>query len=316
MGSIHSQLVQTEQSVGTDVVIVMSESSSMIAFHHWLPSTIRILDNALLESNIGTDPLVPNRYALVGFGRSALPNGSDIFTRPHAFTVDGEKVVNADKFTVLARQLYASGNVQDGYLAIEYALKSLTDDNGENLLRIGDPGVIINVILITDKDRSVLTPYGSSITRSRVTRTINKAGALLNVVVDQAFYAGNDRAFGYDSTRTAYVAGQFGEYRTTTTNARLGVAFGGTTRDYTNVALESGGAAWDMRILQLGGALGHSFARAVSKVQSRKVMRYTVGCRRCFCLDLFGRVSRLICRYATDQERCKRDYQAGIVDTG
>ena len=314
MGSIHSQLVQTEQSVGTDVVIVVDESSSMAFYHNWLSSTIKQLDDALLESNIGTDPLVPNRYALVGFGRSALPNGSDILTRPHAFSYEGQKIVHIDQYSSINSQLKEGGNIEDGYLAIDYALKNLTDENGNNLLRINEPGVAINVIFITDEDRDVLTPYGSAITRSGIKRTINRAGALLNVVVDQEFYAGNDRAFGYDSTKTAYIVEPFGEYRNATEGARLGIGYGGTRRDYTNVALELDGAAWDIKILRQAGAVGRSFTNAFLKVKTKEVLRSIDQCRRCSCVD-FGRVSRLSCRKAADQPKCKMDAAAGVVET-
>ena len=333
MGSIHSRVVQREPpSVGIDVVIVMSESSSMVSFHHWLPSTIRILDNALLESNIGTDPLVPNRYALVGFGRSALPNGSDIFTRPHAFTADGETFVNIDKFAQLGSHLKASGNGGDGFLAIEYALKNLTDDNGENLLRIGRSGVTIIVIFFMYEDRNVVASGGgvtlgqedrddltlsrSSITRSGIKRTLKRAGAVLNVVVDQQFYGEFDyRALGY-TNQMAYFVEPFGEYRTTYARCGVRVGNGDTTRDYVSVALETYGAAWDIGILGIAGAVATSFTRALVEVLSSKARRPPIdSCRRCRCID-FGLVSRLSCRSATDQERCKRDYKAVIIDTG
>lgn len=303
---------QQNQSVATDIVVVVDESASMAFYHAWLSGTITALERALLADSIGIDPNLPNRYALVGFGRSDDPTPHVFETIADGLGPAGVKVVDITRYPNLNRQLREGGNIEDGYLAIEHALTGILDENGNNLLRLGQSNVATNIIFITDEDRDILLPDGAALTRSSIKRTIRQAGAVLNVVVDQELFGDGEQAFGYDSEKTAYIVQPLGTYRNTTVGARLGRGYNSTRRDYTTVALELGGAGWNIRILREGGAVGESFTNAFLTVKAKEVQRQIEQCRTCTCRDQ-GRRASLQCVVAGDQDACKMDAASGLI---
>eukprot|EP00117_Sycon_ciliatum_P039828 scpid16353/ scgid29370/ CUB and sushi domain-containing protein 3; CUB and sushi multiple domains protein 3 len=315
LGSIHSSIRQARQNVATDIIIAVDESSSMGIYHAWLAGTIGQLEESLVNDGIGSSPELRNQYSLVGFGRDELANGDISGVLPHAFkNAQGSACFNIGDYYAANSELQEGGNIEDGYLAIKYALQNLTDNSGRNCLRLGQQNVATNLIFITDEERDIFSPHGSDLTRSAIKRLVRRSGAILNVVVDQEFFCDTERAFGLDSEQIGYVVRQGGTYSNCTLGSP-GTGYLTTRRDYTSVALELGGAAWDIKILRTGGPVGTSFTNAFLKVKTKEVTRQIDQCRRCTCLD-DGRTSRLSCAVANDQEVCKQEAADGVVRQG
>ena len=255
---------------------------------------IENLERSLIEQQIGNSPTLPNMYSLVGYGQrdTNLPK-----LYPHAYEDgQGRLLFPARSFPSAARGLFADdlGKTEDGYLAIKYALDEIPLRRGQN--------VMYYVIFISDEDRDIL-PGGENITRQVIKRMIRKIhgkGAELNVIVDQQFACDHIRALGVDFSGTAYVeqANTGGEF-STCNRGRLTTFYAGTRRDFTTLALELGGAAWDINMMRRGGTAAVAFTRAFTKVNAIEVLTQIDRCRVCTCED-YGGTGMLVCRHATN----------------
>jgi len=112
---------------------------------------------------------------------------------------------------------------------------------------------------VTDEDRDVngyTGDYGSML------KTFKKYQALLNAVVDCSMFVGQQQVLGVDSKGNGYMADGQGGFTTVTGTLSFGACFGSTEADYVNLALATGGAAWDIRQLRQGGKIADSFTAA------------------------------------------------------
>ncbi|XP_065180052.1 uncharacterized protein LOC135810490 [Sycon ciliatum] len=300
--------IHTTGNAAADVIIVVDESNSMQTSHQWLSGMIPQLEQSLLSAGIGVQSTLRNHYALVGYGRNVLPGGDDRYVLPHAFgNAAGEKVFTIDSFSHAISQLTTGGNIEDGYLAVRFALENLTDSNGDNMLRLKQPNVATNVILVTDEDRDAYGP-GKDITRKTFKKLIRRSGALLNVVVDQRFGSSGEsrNAMGVDSKKVAYFDQPLGTFVSRSGGSASSDYYLMTKRHYTTVALNMGGAAWDIRILSAGGTVSSSFTSAFLNVKTSEIADQIEKCRYCTCVD-GGRTSRWACTIAGNQDECKAD---------
>eukprot|EP00117_Sycon_ciliatum_P048173 scpid2370/ scgid5761/ Sushi, von Willebrand factor type A, EGF and pentraxin domain-containing protein 1; CCP module-containing protein 22; Polydom; Selectin-like osteoblast-derived protein; Serologically defined breast cancer antigen NY-BR-38 len=298
------------RSIASDVVIVVDESASMEGEHAWLPGMIENLERSLIERQIGNSPTLPNMYSLVGYGQrdNNLPK-----LYPHAYEDgQGRRLFPARSFPSAAQGLFADdlGKTEDGYLAIKYALDEIPLRRGQD--------VIYNVIFISDEDRDTL-PGGENLTRpvmKRTMRNIHGKGALLNVVVDQQFACGDTPALGVDFNRKGYVEqlNTGGEFNTCD-RGRLTSFYEGTRRDFTTLALELSGAAWDINLLRRGGPTAVAFTGAFTQVKTSEVLRQIDLCRICTCQD-DGETGTLACRPANNQDDCKCRNRGGQFVNG
>ena len=201
----------------------------------------RRLDAALKAAKVGVRE--PNRFGLVGFGGDC----ADGFGLGRVVGgMGGETFTFASNFTDFSDGLTTSGRREDGYSGIQTGLTRYTFREG----------VAKQFILVTDEDRD---PVDINITRNGIKSALLNAKVLLNVAVSQEFFAGGFHALGVDSLGGGYlfdpsapslytrVDVQGGEVR--------GSGHGNTDRDYTQLALELGGGAWDLTRLRLGTVL-------------------------------------------------------------
>ncbi|XP_065179370.1 uncharacterized protein LOC135809858 [Sycon ciliatum] len=258
--------------------------------HSWLPGMVETLEDNLLRDGIGTNAGLRNHYALVGFGRNV--------TNPRARILRDSRGVGYLPFEgyVYVNDLLESGSdgrIEDGYQAIIHAL--------DNLQHRGSSSVALNIILVTDEDRDILAE-AASLTRDLVKQRILAEGAALNVVIDNDFQAyNNSRALGVDSFGMAYLE-QGNAFQQTKENIRIGAGYRSTRQDYTELALETGGAAWDIRLLREGGDFTQlQFTEAFTRVKTAEIRQRTTVCRRCEC----GEDGRWSCRVDEDQEKCR-----------
>lgn len=236
-----------------DVVAIVDESGSMSGEHAWLGGMITSLDSELV-----TKGLTSNQYGLVGFGGSTTHLGG------HTHLVGGAQFGTAAQFSTATGGLLINGGTEDGYSGIAKA-NSYTFRSGSAR----------NYILVTDEDRDILSasPYNYS----NILTSMTSTGTLLNAVINASFRCGdNSVALGMASGGTGYKADGLGGY-TTCTGATAVSGAGSTIADYVNLALATGGAAWDLNQLRAGGLTATSFTNAFVDLKVDEIQKQTVS---------------------------------------
>jgi len=148
------------------------------------------------------------------------------------------------------------GPTEDGYAAINYALNNLTFT----------AGAALNIILITDEDRD---NSNAALTYATTLAALQGRKALLNVAVDNPFSC-SGAALGIDSDGTAYKADGSGGY-TSCTPGVIGNGGGNTETAYVPLAQATGGAAWDLNRLRVGGLTATSFTKAFVDIKVQEI---------------------------------------------
>jgi len=221
-----------------DVVVLMDESGSMAGEQAWMQSVIPQLDTGLTAAGVGT-----SKFGLIGFGSSF-----NFPTYTRSFTVGGGEFGTAAEYVTAGAGLVASGGTEDGYAAIDMA----------NGYTFGSQAAR-NYILISDEDRDNTVP---SLNYSNMLSSMTSTNTLLNAVVDASFRCGDgSSALGMFGDGTGYQADGAGGY-TTCGGATVVSGFGTTIADYVDLAFATGGAAWDLSFLRLGGLYADSFTAA------------------------------------------------------
>ena len=231
-----------------DVVVVIDESGSMGGEHAWLSGMINSLDVALAGNGV-----TGNRYALVGFGANSSHG-----TPGHKHLYGGIEFTTAAGFGTPDTDLIINGGFEDGYDGIHTALGySFRADAAKN------------IILVTDEDRDNLS--SNSYTYANTLTALTGAGALLNAVVNNPFTGNGISALGVDHAGNGYLADGSGGFTTDTPGA-VGNGYGTTETDYAALALASGGAAWDLNKLRLGGLTANSFTAAFVDIKTQEII--------------------------------------------
>lgn len=183
---------------------------------------------------------MPNRFGLVGFGGDC----SDGLGLGRVLAgVGGRRFSFATNFTELSEGLTTSGRREDGYSGIYTAFQSyqFREEAAKQF------------ILITDEDRDSVD---QNITRNMIETKLLDQGILLNVAVNQGFSAGALRALGIDSRDGGYLYDPSSHTVFSLVEGEGKVVkdsgHGTTLQDYTQLALDTGGGAWDLNALRLG----------------------------------------------------------------
>ena len=226
----------SNQSQAADIILLVDESGSMEEEHSWIPAMTQSLDEALMEIGIGISP--KNYFGIVGFGDCDANNNLG-----RLLVDDSNQFASAGNISNLLNELNIGGREEDGYSAIETAL------NGYPFREVAR-----QFILITDEDRDVLA---SHLTRDLVRDILEASDVCLNAAISEEFLGEEGmRALGVDSFRNAYLYDPSvrSSFRVEEgAGAALGdSAFGSTSRDYTELAWDLGGAVWDLSLLRRG----------------------------------------------------------------
>ncbi|MBS3804677.1 MAG: tandem-95 repeat protein [Oleiphilaceae bacterium] len=236
--------------LAADILVVIDESGSMSGEQRWLGDMAPLLEDNLKQYGIGSESQ-SNTYGLVGFGNSSVV--------PRTLAVGGEKLGSVAAFVEASKRLIVSGGTEDGWRGIEYALDEYPRRNG----------AAVNVILATDEDRDNTR---SSVTYQTVREKLEDNRALLNAVVNARFYCSdNTRALGMDSLGTGYVADGSGGF-TLCEGASARSGSGRTIAHYVDLAMENGGAAWDLNFLRSGGTNAESFTKALLDIKVEEIL--------------------------------------------
>lgn len=225
----------------SNVVFIVDESGSMGGDQDFLRDVVI----EKLDADLATAGVTNRSYGVVGYGNSAV-----------APRVVGTGLQNALDTKTNIDNLVTSGGTEDGWAAINFALGAF------NYVA----GAAINFILVTDEDRD---NTDNSLTFASVTKSLTDRNILLNAVVSNVFRDGNgSRAIGIDDQGEAYLADGSGGFTTSTG----GVAAPGSSKDdYVDMALLTGGAAWDINLLRAGGATATSFANAFIDIKVQEI---------------------------------------------
>jgi hypothetical protein len=226
------------QAKTADIVVLMDESGSMSGEQAWIAGSIPTLDAGLIAAGV-TD----NRYGLVGFGASAAPAPS----RVRSFAVGGGQLGTAAQFATAATGLQITGSTEDGWAAIAFA--------NDYAFR-GD--AVRNYILITDEDRD---NTNNALSFNGIRDSLLATGSLLNAVVNATFGCGDGSAAIGVIGSTGYRANGSGGF-TTCSGASVLSGTGSTEAQYVDLALATGGGAWNLNLLRSGGLTAESFTNA------------------------------------------------------
>lgn len=237
-----------------DIVAVVDESGSMSTEHAWLGGMINSLDTNLIARSV-----TANQYGLTGFGTSSHGGGSSQI--PHKHTVGAGDWGTAANFATATSGLVVSGGTEDGWRALKYAMANYTYRSG----------AARNLVLVTDEDRD---NTDGSITYANTLAALQAGSFLLNAVVNASYtIAGAGTILGIDSKGNAYVADGVGGYTKISAAGVVINDFGSTTQeDYINMALASGGAAWDLNQLRAGGLTAQSFTKAFVDIKVGEII--------------------------------------------
>jgi hypothetical protein len=222
-----------------DVITIVDESGSMSGEHAWLGGMIGSLDTGL-----NTAGLTPNQYGLVGFGGAS----THLSGHQHDVGGAGSQFGTAAQYATATGTLVLNGGTEDGYSGINAA-------NGYTFRA----GAARNYILVTDEDRD---NTNGALTYANILASLTGANTLLNAVVNATFRCGDSSvALGIASGGKGYKADGVGGF-TTCTGATAVSGSGSTIGDYVNLALATGGGAWNLNFLRNGGVGATSFTNA------------------------------------------------------
>jgi RHS repeat-associated protein len=230
-----------------DVVVVVDESGSMTEEQDWVEELVGPLEAHLNTNGIGTGTL-PNRYGVMGY---------DWHTR--AINVGSGWMGSHLDFPAAARQLdLRGGGSEDGWVAVQFAATQYP-------LR---DGAAHNIILVTDEGRS---NNDNAVTYDSVLASLRAKNALLNAVVNARFTCGDgSAALGMGQGRIGYKADGRGGFQLCT-NVTASNGESNTLTAYVDLAIASGGAAWDISMLSGGGATAQSFTNALLKIKAQEI---------------------------------------------
>lgn len=239
----------------------------------WLKTIIPQLHDELIKFNVGTDPACPNRYSVVGFGRTVPDQFARFFT-----PADGSIMFPIEQYAQAVSTLVEdpTGRFEDGYQAMNFAL-----DNIPLRQSTAECAVARNMILLTDEDRD--TGAGlQGLTRASMQTRLASMNFKLNAIVDNTFDVNGVRGIGRSASVGYGEASESDGCYTSTPSVTNGAGYGNTFNSYTDMALQLGGAAWD--ILQLRDPSKRtSMSCALLDIKVSEIARDLVQCQVCTC---------------------------------
>lgn len=240
--------------MGADVITVVDESGSMGGEHAFLTTAI-----SNIETGLQTAGVASNQYGLVGYGGHSAGGANS----GHKHAVGGGDYGTAAQYSTAAGTLVTSGGTEDGYAGINFALNNYT-------FRVGD--FARQIILVTDEDRD---NTNGALTFNSILASLNQNNVVLNVVVNNPFFDANGaRALGISSDGTTYTADGAGGF-IALAGGTSGNGAGNTENDYVPMALQAGGAAWDLNLLRAGGLTAQSFGEAFTAIKVQEITTTT-----------------------------------------
>ena len=101
--------------------------------------------------------------------------------------------------------------------------------------------------------------------------SMTSTNTLLNAIVNANFSCGGVAALGSDSKGNGYTANGAGGYAVCA-GATVRNGAGTTVANYVDLALATGGAAWNLNLLRAGGATADSFTAAFTAIKVQEIV--------------------------------------------
>jgi hypothetical protein len=160
--------------------------------------------------------------------------------------------------TVQTLAYSTSGGTEDGWAAITAAnAMPFRATSGRNY------------ILVTDEDRDAAQ---AGLTYAGVLASMTGTGTLLNAIVNAAFTCPGQtgQVLGVDSKGNCYVADGLGGYVVGVGGAAVGT--GAIVTQYVDLALDTGGAAWNLNFLRARSLVATSFTAAFVDIKVQEII--------------------------------------------
>lgn len=234
-----------------NVVFIVDESGSMAGEQAFLRDTVI----GGLDAGLSAAGVTNRSYGVVGFGAGGTGNLGRVL---------GSGLQDAAATATNLDNLVTTGSFEDGYSGIDFALNNFAFD----------AGAAINFILVTDEDRD---NGNAMLDRVSIESALTSANILLNAVVSHTVdgdntVAGTQTAIGVDADGNSYNADGSGGFVTNPNGELTTADFGSTRDDYSELALATGGAVWNLNILRNGGLDAASFAQAFIDIKVQEIV--------------------------------------------
>lgn len=170
------------------------------------------------------------------------------------------------------KKLMLTGRNEDGYAGIETAYQLIMRHPqclASNVAR--------QFILVTDEERDVVV---KELNKSVIYNRINEFGGRLNIAVSEAFECKNGpgpydfkEVLGLDSNGTGYSQTTGGNVEPLSNcQPKPDSGYVTTNEDYTQLAFQLGGGAWNLNQLREGGDKARAFTTAFLTVKVKEVI--------------------------------------------
>jgi hypothetical protein len=199
-------------------VVVLDRSGSMGQSYDWLAALTGRIDAALGA------PAADHRYGLIEF-----------LDKPQLVSFGSGALGSADALATALRGLHTGGGQEDGYRAMHVALQRFAPMHSE----------AANLLLVSNEDRDALA---AALDAKTIAAELAAADVRLDAVVNVRFRCADGReALGMLSTGEGYVAGSEGVATCADVHPEDTIPAGQTTvADYVDLALATGGTAWNV----------------------------------------------------------------------
>ncbi|WP_199524821.1 Ig-like domain-containing protein [Pseudoalteromonas sp. bablab_jr011] len=246
-----SQQLDNAENVFSDVAVVIDESGSMSGEHGWVAELIPLLDAHLRSNKIGDGNDI-NNYGLVGFGSGTVA--------PRQIDIEGQSFGSSTAFVEASDKLILNGGTEDGWAGLDFALNYPLRESSSR-----------NFILVSDEDRD---NWDQTLSYENLKQSLSAKSVILNVVVNATFLCGDGTtiALGMGQNQIGYVADGSGGYKLCE-NVKIRSKSGTTDKDYIDLALSLGGAAWDLNVLRSGGLSAQSFSSAFVAIKVQEIKK-------------------------------------------
>ena len=290
----------TQQLVGVaalDIVVIVSAARDNLDHQRWLQIAIPNMEILLKSLGIGADVTMPNRYCLVQFG------GRAIFSTAKFITVNSQKFSPASSFVIARRQLVRIGSYADGYDAINFTLRNAPFRNASNVAKL--------VVMVTNHRRTVLNNQ-ANLTRNIIGNLLRDTEVFFSVIVAtnisviSTTLPSHTPVIGLTSYHQGVITGRNWSYEFVDGKAVLQSNKGEIVRDYVVLALNVGGMAWSLDVLQQENTtVVKSFLGAMISGHGIQAEGTVEVCQRCWCVEEEGGVCRREeCEVASNQDDC------------
>jgi von Willebrand factor type A domain len=200
-------------------VVVLDRSGSMGEGYDWLADFTLRVDRAL-----GGDASAEHRYGLVEF-----------LDTTHLVRFDGGALGDAADVAAALRGLRTGGGQEDGYRALHAALQRFAPMHSQAM----------NVLLVSNEDRDAVA---GALAAQSIAAELAGADVRVDALVNVRFRCDDGReALGMRSGGAGYVAGADATELCSGVHPEETIPAGQTTvADYVELALASGGTAWNI----------------------------------------------------------------------